>query len=407
MRKASAVFLFAVIVGKLALMWQPVYWITAASDTAMFALAALWIVLQMTGVEEFQPGFVLYPMVCVAAWPVLQLCAGTTIYRWLTSAWAFYWAAAAAVVFAGLQIFRDPGVRKGYLRALVVLGFIMAVFGPLQLFTSGGKIFWLYSVPYANVAIGPFQATNEYAAFIELLLPVALTSVFSDRAEWRVFHGLAAAVMYASVFVATSRSGFVLTTAEVLLVPLLAAGRAGLARRRMLAYGALFLVMLVVLAFAAGPDRLLAKLQHRDPWAGRLQYAEASLRMIPDRPLMGFGMGNWPTAYPAYAVFDDGLFVAAAHNDWLQWTVEGGVPFLLLMLTVAAWSFRAAFRTGWGIGVAAVFLECCVDFPLHPRGLAILFFSLIAAMAFPEGRSGRASAKRRSPENVRPVTVSP
>ena len=46
--------------------------------------------------------------------------------------------------------------------------------------------------------MGPFVYSNQYAAFIEQILPVALTKVLSDKPGWRTVHGLAAAVMYAA-----------------------------------------------------------------------------------------------------------------------------------------------------------------------------------------------------------------
>jgi len=72
--------------------------------------------------------------------------------------------------------------------------------------------------------------------------------------------------------------------------------------------------------------------------------------MIRDRPWMGFGFGTWSTAYPGYAIYDNGTFANQAHNDWAQWTVEGGLPFLLLMLSIAAASVGPALRSLWGIG---------------------------------------------------------
>ena len=110
---------------------------------------------------------------------------------------------------------------------------------------------------YSNIAMGPFVYPNQYAAFIELLLPIALTGVFSDRMGWRTFHGLASVVMYASVFASASRTGFVLTSLEVLVVPLLAARRTGVARRQLLASAAIFLGMLVgARVLQSGPDNV-------------------------------------------------------------------------------------------------------------------------------------------------------
>ncbi len=252
-------------------------------------------------------------------WPLLQLVTGATIYRWSTSVSELYWAGNAAVVFVGLQIFRGDGIRNWYLRALVVAGFALAVIASLQLYTSDGKIFWLFEAKYSDVAMGPFVYRNQFAAFIELLLPIALTQAFSDRVSWRTFHGLAALVMYASVLVSASRMGFALTSLELLVVPPLAARRAGISLRQFVASGAVFFGLLVVLGVAAGPERLISKLQEQDPYRGRREYVESSLRMLRDKPLVGVGMGNWSTAYPAYAIFDDGSFANQAHNDWAQW----------------------------------------------------------------------------------------
>jgi O-antigen ligase len=377
-------------------MWQPAFWATALPEAGAFVLAAAWLIRYAFAGQELQLRFVLIPLVAAALWPLLQLLAGTTIYRWTTSVSVLYWATNAAVFFIGLQVFSDVAIRRWYLRAMVMAAFVIAIVAPLQLFTAEGKIFWLFQAKYADVAMGPFVYSNQYAAFIEITLPIALTLAFADQAGWRTFHGLAAVVTYASVFASGSRTGFVLTSLEVLVVPLLAARRMGIARRRLIVSGLVFLGMLIVLGLAVGPDNLFAKMRQKDPYFGRREYAESSLRMIPDKPLMGVGMGNWPAAYPAYAIFDRGFFANQAHNDWAQWAVEGGLPFFLLMLSVAVWSFPRAFRAGWGIGVAAVFLQCFVDYPIQRMGVAIVFFSLIAAIGYPDSRGEYAQAIRKA-----------
>lgn len=395
LKKVSAVTLFVLTMATIAVMWQPAFWATALAEVGAFALACAWLILSTMGAIELQLGVILIPLVAVALWPLLQLAFGATIYRWSTSVSDLYWTAGAAVVFVGLQIFSDAGVRKWYLRTLVVAGLVLAVIASLQAYTSDGKIFWLFEVRYSDVAMGPFVYRNQYAAFIELLLPIALTLAFSDRTAWRTVHGLSALLMYASVVVSASRMGFVLTSLELVVVPLLAAKRTGIAPRQLLTSGAIFLGMLVILGIAAGPETLIAKLQQKDPYAGRREFSESALRMIRDKPLIGVGMGNWSAAYPAYATFDEGFFVNQAHNDWAQWAVEGGLPFAFLMLSVAVWSVPRGFRTGWGVGVSVVFLHCLVDYPIQRIGVAIVFFSLMAAIASPDG-SRSPSAPRKT-----------
>lgn len=365
-------------------MWVPDFWATALPEVLAFLIAGCWLLTYMRNRESLHWQVVLIPMAAAALWPLLQLAAGTTIYRWSTSVSLLYWSAGAAIVFSGLQTFADNEVRQWYLRALVLAGLAIAIISPLQLFTSQGKIFWLFDVDRADMAMGPFVYANQYAAFIELVLPVALTKVFSDRSAWRTVHGLAAAVMYASIFASTSRTGFILTSVEIVVIPLIAARRTGVDWRRLSLSGALFLAMLVVMGLAVGPDRLISKLQQKDPYFGRREYAESSLRMIPDHPFMGVGLGNWPAAYPAYAIFDEGFFANQAHNDWAQWAVEGGLPFFLFILSIALWSVPKALRSGWGMGIIVVFLQCLVDYPIQRTGVAVVFFTIIAAIPYPD-----------------------
>jgi O-antigen ligase len=108
--------------------------------------------------------------------------------------------------------------------------------------------------------------------------------------------------------------------------------------------------------------------------------------MVKDRPLLGFGLGTWSIVYPGYAPIDDGLFANQAHDDWAQWAAEGGLPFFALMLAVAIWSARLGVRTVWGLGVTAVFVHCLVDYPIQRAGVALVMFSIMAALASEERR---------------------
>jgi O-antigen ligase len=84
--------------------------------------------------------------------------------------------------------------------------------------------------------------------------------------------------------------------------------------------------------------------------------------------------------YPEFATFDVGATVDHAHNDWAEWTAEGGVPMLVLMLSIAAATFRPALRSGWALGIHAVFLHSLVDFPLQIPAIAALLFTFVAAL---------------------------
>jgi O-antigen ligase len=113
--------------------------------------------------------------------------------------------------------------------------------------------------------------------------------------------------------------------------------------------------------------------------------------MLHDRPAMGFGLGDWARAYPRYAIFDNGTYVNQAHSDWLQWAVEGGVPFFLILLSLAAMAAPAALHSVWGVGLLSVWAHCLVEYPLQQRpAVCAWFFVLLGVLA--ASRSGRTRA---------------
>jgi O-antigen ligase len=175
--------------------------------------------------------------------------------------------------------------------------------------------------------------------------------------------------------------GFLLTTAEMVVTPVLVMRRLHIPFARIRNGAFFFAVILVMLGAAAGPSILASRLTAKDQYAGRREFTEASISMVKDRPLLGFGLGTWSTVYPGYAVSDDGLFINQAHDDWAQWAAEGGLPFLGLILAIAVWSVRGGIRTGWGLGVAAVFAHCLVDYPIQRTGVALVLFTMMAALA--------------------------
>ncbi|MCC6420269.1 MAG: hypothetical protein IT429_18705, partial [Gemmataceae bacterium] len=107
--------------------------------------------------------------------------------------------------------------------------------------------------------------------------------------------------------------------------------------------------------------------------------------------LGGVGLGAWPSVYPRYATFDDGLFSNQAHSDWLQWAAEGGVPFAVLLAAFAACLLLPAVRSIWGLGLFAVFGNCLIDYPLQKPAVAAVFFTLAGALW--AGRASRARGK--------------
>ncbi len=190
------------------------------------------------------------------------------------------------------------------------IGTAICIAGTIQLFTSRGDVFWLFPSGYDTRVIGPFVSPNNYAAFVELLVPIALTR----RGAWRL---PVAAALAATVAASGSRAGAVLVAVEIVAV---------LALQRKARDFALFAALAAVCVAIVGPQFLWDRLGQTDPFAVRREFLESTVAMFRAQPLHGFGLGAWRFAYLQFALIDTGQLANHAHNEWAQWAAEGGVP---------------------------------------------------------------------------------
>ncbi len=369
--------------------WVPQRWAVSLSQAGAFFLVAAWVAGRRVYHLPAHLTALLAPPAGAVLLGLVQLAAGKTVYRWETEAAVLNWTVNLAVLFLALQVFADPAARPKFLRFLLWFGFALSLLATLQRYTAGGKIFWLFESGYEEGQMGPFVYENQYAGFLEVIIPIALLAALETM---RPRFLLVTAVMTASVVAAGSMAGAALVAAEILLVFLLAWRARLVGTRRLAAVLPAAALLILLFGSVVGWDPLLNKARRTDPYRARGELLLSSLEMHHDRPWMGFGLGTWSTAYPAYARFDDGLFDNQAHNDWVQWLVEGGIPLLLLMAWMAAMLARPAFGSVWGIGLLAVLAHCLLDYHFQQRpAFGYLFFAL-AAVVRPRGlRTGRAA----------------
>jgi hypothetical protein len=298
------------------------------------------------------------PFGLITLWGLLQCSLGSTVWPQATWHETLLWTAYLALFFASTQ---TPGLRRN-----------------LRFFAWAGGILALYAIvryaawPAAGDRMAAtFLNQNHYAAWIELLFPIALFRLFRDKTK--SLYALCALLMVLSVALAGSRAGILLIIAETVYVVLRLSSRSLL-----VAGGALLIV-----AMSAGLMwNRFALLASDEPYESRNATARASVRMIQARPMLGYGLGTWPNVYPAFAERDTGFRLIHADNDWLEWTAEGGLPFVAMLLAIAAVALVAAYREPWSVGCVAVMLHSLVEFPLHKQAVWAWLVTVLAAAQF-------------------------
>jgi O-antigen ligase len=373
----AALFFFAILT-----LWVPGYWPVTVFQVGIFALAAVAVWRARLSPPPF-------------AWPIVPLTLALLLgfFQWLTgrTAYAFdtelamlRWATFLSVFLIGICVFRESGAGRWFRSAMLWFAFLVSILATVQTFTSHGKIFWLFDAPYVtDYVMGPILYRNHYAAFIEAVLPIALYLAVRRERDSLLYSAMAA-IMYASVVACASRAGTVLTTGEVVLVPLLLWAQRRAPGRRVAVVFLRMGLLLAVFTIVVGWESVWSRFWMPDPMAVRRELVLSTIRMAASHPWLGTGLGTWPTVYPRYAIFDIGRFANQAHNEWLQWTAEGGFPLGVMLVSLFVWSLRPAFRSVWGLGVVAVFLHAIVDYPFSRPALGswtIVILSLVAYTA--------------------------
>jgi O-antigen ligase len=392
-RDRAALALLILLFVSILLLWVPNRWPLGLFQAGVFTVT-IWIIVHVAlRPSGFRGSLLLVPLGGVLGLGCLQIAARQTSDAWATRAALLAWAANASLVFLALQLFAERKARQRFLQSIFYFGFAISVLAVTQLWTSPGKVFWLFPTGYADTVMGPFVSRNLYAAFIELLLPIGLVYAAFGRRVW--MHAAMCGVMFASVVAGASRAGVVLVSAEVMAALLLTqTHRIGITRGLAATVGRIAVPCVLFIALFGG-TALWRRFQEEDPYGVRRQLLRSSLDMVYERPWIGFGLGTWSIVYPRFAYYDDGTVANHAHNDWAEWSAEGGLACFTMMLWLAAMTLRPAVRSVWGIGVIAVWLHCVVDFPLQNPFMAGWFFLAAGILAAGGSQSGEPEATAR------------
>jgi O-antigen ligase len=366
------------------------HWIGAG----LFLLLAAWMVL---GFQHRIHWCV--PSVCLllmASYGVAQTI--WSPYKILSEGWriTIFWWACAGICLLAHQLFHDLALARHFRLAFVYFASLICLLDLVQQASHTNKVLWIFPSGWPFV-YGTFQYANNFCQFVELSLPVTLWLGFSQR-RTNFLMLLLAALQVSAVIASSSRAGTILVITEFLVV-LLVSWYRGRSRLPLPMLG-IVVALTFGLVAVAGFDRVVERLKSPDQLAVRRQINEASIDMIKAHPWIGWGLGTYVPVYPRFARYDDGTYVNHAHNDWLEWSAEGGVFFAGLMLVVFLWTLRPAWRSVWGIGVIFVCVNALVDYPFARLAVCGWYFALVGMLAgHREEKRSRHRHRRRTGEN--------
>src|SRR6185295_6402595 len=268
-------------------MWVPTRWALSSFQLALFALAAVRIIQRRT--LAVSPTAIL--LGAVVAWGLVQVFAGWTVDRFKTLNEVLNWTVNLTAFGLALELSADRQRRERFLTAVLWFGTGLAAVSMLTVFSSPSRVaFWIFNAGSDQRTLGPFVYYNQYAAFIEAVLPLALVRAILDPRR-RVLYCVICALLLASVVAGGSRMGTILCVLEVVVIPLVALSQRLISPRTAARVLVVSLSTLVVLGAVAGWDAIWKRLQEEHPYAVRQNFLLSSLEMVRERPLRGFGLG--------------------------------------------------------------------------------------------------------------------
>lgn len=346
--------------------------------SAFLLLAAGFYFISPPGAIKLKLKFPGMCLLAMTAWGIIQ-----TLYfpqKILVDGWAgvLFWFTAAVIVLVGASVFERSETAAEFRNAFVFFASGISVLDLLEQASRATRFFWFIPSRY-NSVFGTFAYWNNFAEFVELSLPITLWLGLS-RTRPNLLYLVLSALQICAVVASGSRAGSVLVVAELIAVVTLAYLR--YRSRNFLFYAGAAVVLTILFVFAAGFSTVLGKLHETDQLAVRRHINESSLAMLAVHPITGWGLDTYVPVYRMFALYDDGTYVNRAHNDWLQFAVEGGVPFAALFAALFVWSVRPAVRSAWGIGLIAIALHAMVDYPFARFGVCGWYFALVSMMSY-------------------------
>ena len=342
------------------------------------------------------------------------------------------------IYFAATLVFVDTPHRLQLLvRTITVFGFLLAILGLSQSFTSPTKVYWFRELNQST-AFGPFINRHHFAGYMELTIALPLGLLFAGAVdkEKRIIYLFVAGLMGVALVMTASRGGIISLVAEIFFLMIVTAiWRKPSERRRKKTHrfryllgrlgmtGALLVALFLGVVLLGGEfsiNRFIDSVNTSDPTTGRAHFWSVTLDIIKAHPYLGTGLGAFGVIYTRYDTRNGLYRLEQAHNDYLQVLSDAGIIGALLAFSFVALLFwkaisRAHSRDDFRRGVALAALSGCFavlvhsffDFTLHTTSNALLFL-VLAALATLNGRVEDAPAlrrkRRRSSEAVPQIT---
>lgn len=269
--------------------------------------------------------------------------------------------------FLAIAVSAERSRKRRLVHALVMLGAGEAFYGLIQYLANWQSIFWYAKKYDLEEATGTYINRNHFAGLLEMILPFAVCLALYEsektelnrkqrsRRSTRLSSNLVkatpwfvvAVVVVAAIVFSRSRMGLLSACASLIVV----LGLNALQRKAVhVALTAAFVVLSFGFAAWIGLRPALNRFENvGQELSGqdetRLSVWPGAVELIRERPLIGSGLGAFPIAYTALQSTFLTKFMNHAHNDYLEVSVDLGIPAAVALFASIVWVLSRGIRT--------------------------------------------------------------
>lgn len=290
------------------------------------------------------------------------------------------------------KVFARKERRETVYKFIVFTGAFHAVLGFVYLLNWLPHPWW----EKLDFLSGTFVNHNHYAGLLELIFFLVLGRCLAQRQEKLKVNILGLMVIWLALLLSLSRGAWISMSISLLLATFILIKHNNLRQLGLRILATLGMIVLLVMAYLSmgfNPS-MNERFASFRTMKGQFEFFDFRVKLwrstidaISDRPLLGHGPGSFEWAMRPYRQKGFEFAFDYAHNDWLQFTMECGVMFILLVLIFFYNFFRnmlhsinteklSEFRFeefGLRLGVFCLLVHSFVDFNLHIFSNAVLF----------------------------------
>ncbi|WP_057832370.1 O-antigen ligase family protein [Colwellia sp. TT2012] len=362
------------------------------------SVTALWLVLQMTpGLGTlFGRSFSTLSFDPSLTHIMLLKTLALTLFAWLV----FYYVNSKTLVYK-------------FALTLLISGLIQALYAS-WLNLNEGMISPIFYIPYSTAAVGSFIYKNQLANYLALCLSIGIGVLISQLSlkgsSQQVRHKirdialvllsskmlirLSLIIMIIALILTRSRMGnsaFFLALAAISLFAFFFYNRKPKYLRLLIL--SFFILDLILIGSIFGVEKVKQRLLETSLASEtRDEVIRDSIPMILEYPVFGMGGGSFYSSFSQYQAEPYSGFYDHAHNDYIQFAAELGLPITLLLGAMVLYCLFISLKTiakrktplyqgisfGCAVAIIHMLLHSTVDFSLQSPAIALLFISILS-----------------------------